>query len=86
LIPTADGDVERVADGTLDIAHHLCSVSYQMGPVQETHRMRYFFPLELDLLLSCTGFERLRIGAFPEFSREPDENTWNVLVAARAIG
>jgi SAM-dependent methyltransferase len=93
VIPNTNGELERTADGSLDVARHQCTVTYevrhkkdpQKGRIEETHRMRYFFPLELDLFLKCTGFERLRIGAFPEFTRDPDENTWNVLVAARAI-
>jgi hypothetical protein len=52
---------------------------------EELHAMRYFFPLELELFLRCAGFAMLRLGAFPEFDREPDETTWNVFCAAKAI-
>lgn len=94
VIETPAGQVLRVASGEMDTRRHLCTVRYQLwrldggGPVEHTseaHRMRYFFPLELEHLLSCSGFETLRLGAFPEFEREPDERTWNVMCAARAV-
>jgi SAM-dependent methyltransferase len=94
VIPTPEGQMVRFASGALDIPQQTCTVNYQVwrikedrvvARVTESHRMRYFFPLELDLLLETAGFLRLRTGAFPEFSSEPDENTWNVLVAARAV-
>jgi hypothetical protein len=50
----------------------------------ETHTQRYFFPLELKLFLEQTGFEPIRLGAFPDFNQDPDESTWNVLQVARA--
>lgn len=53
---------------------------------KEEHEMRFFFPKELELLLSVTGFSLLRIGAFEEPNEDPDENTWNVLVVARRDG
>jgi len=51
---------------------------------EERHVMRYFFPLELDLFLKSSGFRLLRLGAFPELERDPDETTWNVMVVAQA--
>ena len=94
IIPTADGKIIRIASGQLDVSRHLCSVHYRLWNIageriisetQETHVMRYFFPLELPLLLECAGFSALRLGAFPEFDRDPDETTWNVLGVAQAI-
>jgi hypothetical protein len=55
------------------------------GQIEETHLMRYFFPLELNLFFECCGFALLRLGAFPEFDRDPDETTWNVCGVARAV-
>jgi hypothetical protein len=48
--------------------------------------MRYFFAPELALFLESSGFRSLRLGAFPNFDREPDETTWNVLATATAAG
>jgi hypothetical protein len=51
----------------------------------ETHLMRFFFPLELNLFLECCGFAPIRLGVFRQFDRDPDETTWNVLGVARVI-
>jgi hypothetical protein len=51
----------------------------------ETHVMRYFFPQELRLLLNCAGLRLLRLGAFPDVDRQPDDTTWNVMAVARAV-
>jgi SAM-dependent methyltransferase len=94
VIPTDRGQILRVASGELDIGRHLCKVSYRLWNIEgdrpvrqteETHLMRYFFPLELDLFLECSGFIPIRLGAFPEFDRRPDTTTWNVLGLARAV-
>jgi hypothetical protein len=94
VIPTDRCQILRVASGELDIQRHLCKVSYRLwkiegerlaGQTEETHRMRYFFPLELDLFLESSGFIPVRLGAFPEFDRDPDTTTWNALALARAV-
>jgi SAM-dependent methyltransferase len=93
-IATDKGQILRLASGQLDVQHHLCKVSYHLwrlegerltGETEETHLMRYFFPLELNLFLECCGFAPIRLGAFPEFDRDPDETTWNVCGVARAV-
>jgi SAM-dependent methyltransferase len=93
-IQTKKGQILRLASGQLDVRHHLCKVSYHlwklegerfMGETEETHVMRYFFPLELNLFLECCGFAPIRLGSFPEFDRDPDETTWNVCGVARAV-
>lgn len=94
VVATPTGQILRTARGELDTRQHLCHVRYQVWRLEEgrsidyaeeVHAMRYFFPLELELLLRCSGFTMLRLGAFPEFEREPDETTWNVLCVAKAI-
>jgi len=47
--------------------------------------MRYYFPLELDLFLAFSGFRLLRLGAFSDVDRDPDETTWCCLGVAQAI-
>jgi SAM-dependent methyltransferase len=93
-IATENGRILRLASGRLDVQRHLCKVSYHLwtlegerltGETEETHLMRFFFPLELNLFLESCAFSPIRLGAFPEFDREPDETTWNVLCAARAV-
>ena len=65
VIPTSEGKILRVTSGKLDVQRHLCTVSYHLwrleqgqmlGETQEAHSVRYFFPLELNLFLECSGF------------------------------
>jgi SAM-dependent methyltransferase len=93
-IPTADAKIVRVSSSDLDPRHQTCAVRYRVRKVtaeqllsetEEEHIVRYFFPLELELFLESAGFKPLRVGAFPEFDSDPDENSWNVLFAARAV-
>jgi SAM-dependent methyltransferase len=94
VIPTRAGKILRVASGELDVAHHTCAVRFRLWrlaegqlatEIEETHRMRYFFPLELSLFLSCSGFHLIRLGAFPDFDKDPDESTWSALAVAQAV-
>jgi SAM-dependent methyltransferase len=94
VIPVPGGEVLRSANGTLNIPKQTCTVNYELwrlernrvvARISESHQMRYFFPLELDLLLETAGFSRLRTGAFPDFTSEANETTWNVLVVARKV-
>jgi SAM-dependent methyltransferase len=95
VIPGEEGDqILRVTSGELDTNRQVCNVHYHVwklkegkptAETEENHFVRYFFPLELNLLLECSGFALLRLGAFPEFDKDPDETTWNVLGVARAV-
>jgi SAM-dependent methyltransferase len=93
-IVTNEGQILRMASGRVDVQRHLCKVSYHLwrlegdrvrGETEETHLMRFFFPLELNLFLECSGFVPIRLGAFPEFDRDPDTTTWNVCAVAQAV-
>ncbi len=93
-VPTGDGEILRVTSGELDTARHICTVNYRVWRLggdrlleraEETHAMRYFFPLELALFLEQAGFVLDRIGGFPDFARDADDTTWNVLAVARAV-
>jgi SAM-dependent methyltransferase len=94
VVRTTEGKVLRVASGRLDTLRHLCTTDYllwkwsegkPMEEAAESHVMRYFFPRELELFLQCEQFTLDRLGAFPEFHRDPDDTTWNVLGAAHAV-
>jgi SAM-dependent methyltransferase len=83
------GALRRRSSGRLDVSRQICSVAFELhrpdgDVVRETHDMRFFFPLELELLLDVAELELLRIGSFPDFERDPDETTWSVLVVGRA--
>ncbi len=81
----------RFSDGSLDVRRHLCTVDFRVrrfergrlvAETEERLEMRYFFPLELELFLSSAGLRLLRLGAFPDFERDPDESSWNCLAVA----
>ena len=83
----------RRSSGKLDEQHHCCRVDFNLMHMRdgkmleetdECHTMRYFFRDEIELFLKDSGFRLLRLGAFPEFDREPDHTTWNVMAVAVA--
>jgi SAM-dependent methyltransferase len=91
IIPTVDGKVIRVATGCLDTAHHLGEVNYHIwrlsgnrviSETEETHSMRFFFSMELELLLSTCGFKLKSLTAFPSLEQPVDETTWNAFIVA----
>jgi hypothetical protein len=92
VIPTVDGKVIRAASGKLDTTHHLGEVCYHVwrlsgdrviSETEEAHAMRFFFSMELELLLSTCGFRLERLTAFPSLEQPADETTWNVLAIAK---
>ncbi|MDD1667968.1 MAG: class I SAM-dependent methyltransferase [Methanomicrobiales archaeon] len=94
VIPSPKGKVIRASSGDLDTARHLCHVHLRLWEIEgdrlvaeteEDHAMRYFFPREIPLFLEAAGFSLVRLGAFPDFGRDPDETTWNALFVARAV-
>ena len=93
-IDVPGGQILRISSGELDSSRSSCDVSIRVlrldgsqliADTRESHLMRYFFPPELDLLLTNADFDLLRIGAFPDFDKEPDEQSWSVLAVARAV-
>jgi SAM-dependent methyltransferase len=93
-IETPDGNIWRATNGELNINKHSCQVRYRLWLInnnhlvqesEEDHAMRYFFPMELAQFMDHAGFSLTRLGAFPEFDRDPDESTWNALGVARAV-
>jgi SAM-dependent methyltransferase len=90
----ADSKWVRTSSGRLDTLRHQCHVDFHLkrmhggSTIEETterHTVRYFFPQEMESLLDVSGFRLLRLGAFPEFDREPDQTTWNVMAVAAAV-
>jgi SAM-dependent methyltransferase len=91
--PLERGALLRAATPQLDQLRQLCRVRYELWHVEEDrvcdkaeeeHVIRFFFANELRLLLSHSGFSLVRLSAFPEIERQPDETTWNVVAVARA--
>ena len=94
VISTAEGQIVRFANGSLDVRRQVCAVHYQVWRIQndhvvaraeESHQRRYFFPVEIALLLNATGFNLLRLGTFPDIDYDPEESTWNIVVVSKAV-
>jgi SAM-dependent methyltransferase len=89
--PTADGEIVRVSETSLDHFNQVAHVAYDILEVgadgktsrlRETHTNRYFLAQEMRALLEQGGFEVLRWCS--GFSDAPiDENTWHIVLAAR---
>jgi SAM-dependent methyltransferase len=84
----------RIADSTVDTRVQCVRVHYALWQIEgdrivaradEEHEMRFFFPRELELMLHVSGFELVRLGAFPDIDVAASESTWNVTVVARAV-
>jgi len=82
----------RTGAGALDANMHTCNINYRLWRLsgdrvleqtEETHRMRFFFPKELDYMLQCAGLRLMALRAFPDAQCEPDEATWNVVGTAQ---
>ena len=88
-IDTPDGPMRRLVEGELDVPRHLCTVRYRLTrngeESSETHVMRYFFPLELELFLHVCGFELVVLAPVGALDGEPGAEAWNVNAVARAV-
>jgi SAM-dependent methyltransferase len=91
IVPTDNGKIIRLASGKLDIDHHLATVEYHILHLQdqtvvnestETHHMRYFFPQEFAFFLNQANLDLLHLSAFSDFTQDPGEQSWNILVVA----
>jgi SAM-dependent methyltransferase len=51
----------------------------------ETHRVRYFFPLELELMLRVSGFQLLALTGFPDINAPASARKWAAAVVAVAV-
>ena len=92
MTPNGERRLIRFSSGTLDPVRHLCHVhihqflvagDHVVSEVQETHAMRYFFPLELELFLDHAGFDVVDLTAFNSPQQPLDAGAWNMLVVAR---
>jgi len=93
VVRITDGHIVRSVSAELDVERHVCTIHIDLkrftgetlvAETEERHRLRYFFPHEVDGFLRSARLVPVRLGGFPAFDREPDETTWNVLAVARA--
>ena len=91
VVNNGDTKFIRLAKGQLFELHNLCKVDYNIWNTStgeetiESHMMRYFFPVEIELFLYHAGFEILKIGQCPMIDIKPSYDSWHMMVAARAI-
>lgn len=92
VIDEPGGQLHRVASGRLDVMQHTSRVEYhcwrtragiEVERTTESHTMRYFYPLELELFLSDAGMELCTICPVDDLDTVPTLDTWNVWVCAR---
>ena len=86
-IESDDIHVTRLAEPQIDVQAGCVDVNYQMmvrdklslnvSELTETHRMRYLFLTEIDLLARAAGFTVQMSGEWLT-GRAPGENTWGV--------
>lgn len=88
----ADEHIVRLATPQVDPLRQIVDVEYELLVISdkkvvssshETHRMRYFHPMELHLSLETCGFSEVEIGAFLHPEVTPTGDDWNVVVSAR---
>jgi SAM-dependent methyltransferase len=88
---TGDGELERQGSGILQPDAHLCTVHYRLidrrpgvpdKVTDEVHRMRYFFPDELQRSLADAGLSLRALAPFPDNAARLSAADWNVLVTA----
>lgn len=93
IIEIQNRTIIRTTRAELDTFSQVVAVHFSLFDIQdsapcrrsaETHRMRYFFPGELQLLFDLTGFRLRAIWAFPSIEQRPDDSTWNAAVIAEA--
>lgn len=90
---TPGGRILRATETRLDSRRHRCEIHWRLwrfnadrllDEVEEVHHVRYFFPLEIELLLDLAGLELLSLTAFPALDRPLTDNDWYAFVVARA--
>ena len=90
-----DGEkIIRLTRSTLDIMKHVVDVNFTvmkirgdkiLEPTEETHRMRFFFPMELEFILKKTGYQVLKMIPFMEIDGVISEYNWDMTIVARKI-
>lgn len=81
----------RIVTPRPDTLKHVVDVDYHVLEIEgdrvlnetlETHRMRYFFPMEIRYFLEKAGFSNIRLYPFGDLGRQLTNGDWNMMVAA----
>ncbi|MBR1092432.1 class I SAM-dependent methyltransferase [Bradyrhizobium manausense] len=91
---TGDVRVVRFSSGLHLPDRQCCEITVKVTRLQgdrvldealETHRVRYFFPLELELMLRVSGFQLMALTGFPDIDAPVSARKWAAAVVAVAI-
>lgn len=91
-IDQLSGKIVRQSSGTYNTVEQTCEIAIktlrfeenrQVEETRETHKARYFFPLELDLALRCANFRLLAMREFPNVDELPSLGRWPAAFIAR---
>jgi SAM-dependent methyltransferase len=94
-LSTEKGALIRYSSGCLQPHEQRCDISIRLlrledgklaADVEELHKVRYFFPLELDLALRASGFRLLTMRQFPRIDQQPSVDAWGTIAVAMAHG
>ena len=93
-VEDCDKKILRVAVPKLEASNHVCVVDYKFlildkhneafEELNERHRVRFYFPQEIQFFLKVAGFEVLKICPFLDLDTNVDESVWNMLIVAKA--
>jgi SAM-dependent methyltransferase len=91
IVTSGSDRIIRFAHPELDVLSHTVTVEYKVvhasaselfEEAEESHRMRFFFPREVEQYLHSCGFRLLSMHPFLDDSRPLDEHDWNMAVVA----
>jgi 2-polyprenyl-3-methyl-5-hydroxy-6-metoxy-1,4-benzoquinol methylase len=94
IVEQANEKIIRLTRSALDIMKHTVDVHFTVmrigdnviqDSLEETHKMRFFFPMEIELLLQNSGFHIVKRVPFMNAAGLLSEATWDMTVVARKV-
>jgi len=85
----------RFAHPQMNVMSHTVTVNYKVihisgkqiiEEIEESHQMRFFFPLEIEQYLSSSSFKLLSMHPFMDEEHSMTERDWSMAVVARKEG
>jgi SAM-dependent methyltransferase len=84
----------RASEGVLNSLHHIVTVHFRLWKIEgdrlvedisEEHRMRFFFPQELQMFFRMRGLSIQKMRSFPDIDFEPSDDTWNICIISTPL-
>lgn len=94
VIVDGDRQILRASTPSMQADMHVMDVRVRIwdivgsrlqGAADEIHRVRFFFPRELEVLVSGAGMRCRAFFEFPEMDQPPRESTWDLGCVAAAV-